>query len=132
MSESSICPFCERIAPVEHRSTSAVSFADHFPLNPGHTLVVPSRHESSVFVLSTAEQGDLWRLVAEVRRDLQDRLSPDGFNIGINDGAAAGQTVDHAHIHVIPRFLNDVPDPRGGVRWVLPDKAAYWTGGSAD
>jgi diadenosine tetraphosphate (Ap4A) HIT family hydrolase len=134
MNESSACPFCERITTgaVEHRSISAAALSDRFPLSPGHTLVVPERHEAAIFALSAEEQADLWRLVAQVRRDLQHRLSPDGFNIGINDGKAAGQTVDHAHVHVIPRFIDDVPDPRGGVRWVLPDKAAYWSGGAAD
>jgi diadenosine tetraphosphate (Ap4A) HIT family hydrolase len=53
-------------------------------------------------------------------------LHPDGFNVGINDGAAAGQTIAHAHIHVIPRRKGDVPDPRGGVRWIIPEKAPYW------
>ena len=68
----------------------------------------------------------MWRLVSEVRADLERRFAPDGFNVGLNAGAAAGQTVDHAHVHVIPRFVGDVPDPRGGVRWVLPGAAAYW------
>ena len=65
-------------------------------------------------------------LVSEVRQHLAEQLSPDGFNIGINDGAAAGQTVMHAHIHVIPRWSKDVADPRGGIRWIIPDKARYW------
>lgn len=68
----------------------------------------------------------MWKLVAEVRSRLTDDLQPDGFNIGLNDGEAAGQTVMHAHIHVIPRWKGDVPDPRGGVRWIIPDKARYW------
>jgi diadenosine tetraphosphate (Ap4A) HIT family hydrolase len=91
-------------------------------------LVVPTRHEGSFFALSREEQDDIWRLVAEVRNDLRDRLSPEGFNVGVNDGTVAGQTVDHAHVHVIPRFTGDVRDPRGGVRWVLPERAAYWHG----
>jgi diadenosine tetraphosphate (Ap4A) HIT family hydrolase len=89
-------------------------------------LVVPARHVADFFALSAEEQADVWRLVAEVRVDLARRFAPDGFNVGLNAGLAAGQTVDHAHIHVIPRFAGDVPDPRGGVRWVLPAKAAYW------
>lgn len=67
-------------------------------------------------------------LVNIVSRELRDRLSPDGFTIGINDGEAAGQTIPHAHVHVIPRFAGDVPDPRGGIRWVIPARAAYWEG----
>lgn len=66
--------------------------------------------------------------MAEVRLDLERRFSPDGFNVGLNAGRAAGQTVEHAHVHVIPRFVGDVPDPRGGVRWVLPESAVYWGG----
>ncbi len=54
--------------------------------------------------------------------------NPDGFNIGINDGEAAGQTVPHLHLHLIPRFTGDVPEPRGGIRWIFPDKADYWSG----
>jgi diadenosine tetraphosphate (Ap4A) HIT family hydrolase len=65
-------------------------------------------------------------LVDTVRSELHDRLSPDGFTIGMNLGEAAGQTVPHAHVHVIPRFVGDVPDPRGGIRWVIPGRAAYW------
>ena len=65
-------------------------------------------------------------LVSDVRQHLAEQLNPNGFNIGVNDGVAAGQTVMHAHIHVIPRWKSDVPDPRGGVRWVIPEKARYW------
>ena len=71
----------------------------------------------------------MWALVAQVRAVLLAELRPDGFNVGLNDGPAAGQTVMHAHVHVIPRRHGDVADPRGGVRWVVPDKAAYWAGG---
>ena len=64
--------------------------------------------------------------MAKVRVKLQSRFNLDGFNVGPNDGQAAGQTVEHAHIHIIPRFDDDVADPRGGIRWVLPKHAAYW------
>ena len=97
-------------------------------MSVGHTLVLPVRHVPDFFALSAEEQADVWRLVAEVRLDLERRLSPDGFNVGLNAGRAAGQTVEHAHVHVIPRFVGDVPDPRGGVRWVLPESAVYWGG----
>ncbi len=95
-------------------------------MSTGHTLVLPVRHVPDFFALSAEEQADVWCLVSEVRADLERRFAPDGFNVGLNAGAAAGQTVDHAHVHVIPRFVGDVPDPRGGVRWVLPAAAAYW------
>ena len=69
----------------------------------------------------------MWEFVARVREDLKIRLRVDAFNIGLNDGRAAGQTVMHAHIHVVPRRDGDVPDPRGGIRWVIPEKADYWS-----
>lgn len=123
------CPFCLRIKgqDVELASAQAVAFADGFPLSPGHTLVVPRRHVANFFELNADEQSDLWRLVADVQRALAERERPHGFNVGLNVGAAAGQTVAHAHVHVIPRYTGDVADPRGGVRWVLPAKAAYWS-----
>jgi len=99
---------------------------DGFPVSEGHTLIVPRRHVASLFDLEAEEIEAIWHLVSEVRRDLAERLSPDGFNVGLNDGEAAGQTVMHAHVHVIPRFAGDVPDPRGGVRYVVPDRARYW------
>jgi diadenosine tetraphosphate (Ap4A) HIT family hydrolase len=122
------CPFCARIAAgdAEERNDSALAFPDGFPLSPGHTLIVPLRHEPDFWQLSGVEQEGMWRLVRQVRERLQRTLSPDGFNVGINAGEAAGQTVPHAHIHLIPRYGGDILDPRGGIRWVLPEKARYW------
>jgi diadenosine tetraphosphate (Ap4A) HIT family hydrolase len=79
-----------------------------------------------LFDLPAAEQLSLWSQVAVVRQLLIEQYNPDGFNVGVNEGLAAGQTVPHAHIHVIPRRHGDVADPRGGVRWVIPAKAQYW------
>jgi diadenosine tetraphosphate (Ap4A) HIT family hydrolase len=128
---SSSCVFCELMGSGEsvRRLGSAAAIPDTFPASSGHTLVVPVRHVADFFALNAEEQADVWSLVAEVRMDLERWLAPDGYNVGLNAGSAAGQTVDHAHIHVIPRFLGDVPDPRGGVRWVLPATAAYWSDG---
>lgn len=124
------CPFCRL---EKHRirleSEFAVAFLDGFPVTQGHTLVVPKQHVASLFELSAEEQASVWALVAQVRASLLADFQPDGFNVGLNDGTAAGQTVMHAHVHVIPRRHEDVADPRGGVRWVVPDKAAYWAGG---
>jgi diadenosine tetraphosphate (Ap4A) HIT family hydrolase len=124
------CPFCR---PDRHRirleSDLAVAFLDRFPLTEGHTLVVPKRHVASLFDIPQDEQAAVWSLVAHVRAQLMAELKPDGFNVGLNDGPAAGQTVAHAHVHVIPRRHGDVADPRGGVRWIIPAKAAYWTEG---
>ena len=96
-----------------------------FPCNPGHTLVVPRRHFASWFDASAEERVALFRIVDEVRRSLDNERHPDGYNIGINVGEAAGQTVMHLHIHVIPRFAGDVDDPAGGVRFVIPARGNY-------
>jgi diadenosine tetraphosphate (Ap4A) HIT family hydrolase len=103
-----------------------VAFLDTTPVAKGHTLVVAKTVTASLFDLPAEVQAELWETVRRVREMLIERFRPDGFNIGVNDGAAAGQTVPHAHIHIIPRFLSDVADPRGGIRWIIPTKARYW------
>ncbi|MEX2526269.1 MAG: HIT family protein [Gemmatimonadota bacterium] len=121
------CPFCSlSLDNVVASSTHSLAIRDAYPVSEGHSLVVPKVHVLSLVHLPGTAQSDLLRLAFKVRQDLQAELSPDGFTIGMNDGEAAGQTVPHAHIHVIPRWVGDVPDPRGGIRWVLPEKAAYW------
>lgn len=121
------CPFCDSDAGRNFLENDfAVAFPDGFPVTEGHTLVVPKRHVASLFDLPEEEQAALWSLVALVRGKLMAELQPDGFNVGLNDGPAAGQTVMHAHVHIIPRRKGDVPDPRGGVRWIMPNKAQYW------
>ena len=126
MSEAS-CPFCalpaERILLL---ADEALVIRDAFPVSPGHTLVIPRRHIGSFFELTDAERACMVELLAKAKAELDLSFQPDGFNIGINDGAAAGQTVPHLHLHLIPRYRGDAPDPRGGVRWVLPAKAKYW------
>ncbi len=121
------CPFC---SPADDRiwweDEIACVLWDAFPISNGHALVIPKQHSASLYDLSEATQVSLWKVVAEVRRRLLNRLDPDGFNVGVNDGLAAGQTVMHVHIHVIPRWENDVSDPRGGIRWIIPNKARYW------
>jgi diadenosine tetraphosphate (Ap4A) HIT family hydrolase len=123
------CPFCERAETkvVIARNELAVAFPDAFPLSKGHTLIVPLRHEADCLRLSADEQQALLSLTRSVRRRLDRKHSPDGYNIGMNVGHAGGQTIDHVHLHVIPRYAGDVPDPRGGIRWVLPAKARYWS-----
>ena len=121
------CPFCSLPAErVIQTSGFAVVIRDSFPVSPGHTLIIPKRHVASFFEATDVERTDLMSLLAAARADLDREFHPSGYNIGINDGAAAGQTVPHLHIHLIPRYDGDRDDPRGGVRWVLPDKAAYW------
>ncbi len=122
------CPFCtlppERI---EFSNLHGMVIRDAFPVSPGHTLVIPRRHVGSFFDIETAERDSLIALLEEAKRRLDKEFKPDGYNIGINDGASAGQTVPHLHIHLIPRYEGDLSDPRGGVRWIIPEKADYWT-----
>jgi diadenosine tetraphosphate (Ap4A) HIT family hydrolase len=121
------CPFCEPVAAeIITRTDMVTVFRDGFPLSQGHTLIVPTRHVGSFFDLNDQEQTAVLSTLRSVKDELVDLYAPDGFNVGFNDGPAAGQTVDHCHVHVIPRYLGDVPDPRGGIRWVVPDKAEYW------
>ena len=122
-----VCPFCNLPQERVHLETEAtLVFFDGYPVTEGHALVIPKRHVASIFELPPEELAVLWSQVATVRKHLTEKYSPDAFNIGVNDGSAAGQTVPHAHIHVIPRRKGDVPDPRGGIRWIIPDKAKYW------
>lgn len=125
------CPFCQRIqaGDVIGGNGTAAALLDGYPLNPGHCLVVPRRHVADYFSLSPDEQADVWHLVAELKDRLDKERAPDGYNIGVNIGPAAGQTVWHAHVHLIPRHAGDVEDPRGGVRWVIASKAPYWRDG---
>ena len=101
---------------------------DGYPVFPGHSLVIPKRHVGSFFKLTEVERAALFALLDRTEELVAEQHRPDGCNIGINDGAAAGQTVPHLHIHLIPRYDGDQPNPRGGVRWVIPEKADYWTG----
>lgn len=121
------CPFCSW--PEDRiwlESEGAIVVPDNYPAAEGHCLVLPRAHVKSLWELSLDDQTEVWDLVAEVRAVLVDRYSPDGFTVGVNDGLAAGQTITHAHVHVIPRHLGDVPDPTGGLRGILPHKARYW------
>ena len=121
------CPFCDMPKEsVVAESRHAVAIRDRYPVSDGHTLVVPKAHAETLFTLSAEIQADIWRLVAKVRNQLQSGFNPHGFNVGLNDGQAAGQTVRHAHVHLIPRYDGDVADPRGGIRRVVPEQAAYW------
>jgi diadenosine tetraphosphate (Ap4A) HIT family hydrolase len=90
-------------------------------------LVVPRRHVASLFDLPAPDLALVWEFVARVRAELMKRFGVESFNIGLNEGRAAGQTVMHAHIRVVPRRDGDVADPRGGIRWVIPERADYWT-----
>ncbi len=122
------CPLCERAAtpPLIAENAVAVAFPDAFPLNPGHCLIVPRRHVDDLFALAEDERASAWELIVPVKRALDAAYRPDGYNIGVNVGAAAGQTIFHVHVHVIPRYVGDVGDARGGIRHIIPDRARYW------
>ena len=124
------CPFC---VPEPSRLLVSeglvLALRDGYPVSRGHSLIVPRRHVGSFRDVSLDEQSAMLAMLQRVRAMLDAELRPDGYNIGINDGAAAGQTVMHVHMHVIPRYRGDRPDPRGGIRWIIPEKADYWSGG---
>ena len=109
------------------RNEWAMVVRDAFPVSPGHTLVIPLRHVGSFFDTTATEREAMLTLLNAAKQQLDAEFSPAGHNIGINDGAAAGQTVGHLHVHLIPRYVGDQADPRGGVRWVIPEKADYWS-----
>lgn len=122
------CPFCTLPASrIVWESPRVLAVRDAYAVTPGHTLVIPKRHIETYFDATPDEQLEVWSAVEEVKRDLDATLEPkpDGYNIGFNAGEAAGQTVMHAHVHVIPRYRGDVEDPRGGVRGVIPERQKY-------
>lgn len=121
------CPFCNLSRNVKLITESATAYAiyDGFPVSMGHSLIIPKKHVSNYFELSFKEQFACWIVVNRVKTILQQKHNPDGFNIGININRDAGQTVEHVHIHLIPRFKGDVENPKGGIRHVIPGKGFY-------
>ena len=101
------------------------SMYDYNPVSRGHCLIVPKRHIESFFELEKHELESMYELIKETRELIKKKYNPDGFNIGVNNGKAAGQTVFHLHIHLIPRYNGDVENPVGGVRNVIPEKGDY-------
>lgn len=119
-----LCPFCNHEASFIETDLVVARF-DNYPVSIGHTLVTTKRHISDYFDASPEEMSALWKVVTEVKHHLDAKHKPAGYNIGINVGKAAGQTVMHLHIHVIPRYEGDMADPAGGVRGVIPNKQKY-------
>ena len=119
------CLFCKDARGVSLNSELAYSARDSYAVSPGHTLVIPRRHVASFFDLTPEEINACMALITEERNLLDEKFKPDGYNIGVNVGPAAGQSILHVHIHVIPRYQGDVENPQGGVRHVIPKKGHY-------
>ncbi len=120
------CPFCN---PEEDRiiwkDEHVYVLRDLYPVSPSHTLIIPLRHFASIFEATEEELRSISRALVFRKEQLERSLAADGYNIGVNEGSAAGQTIHHVHIHLIPRFERDVDDPRGGIRSVIPEKRTY-------
>ena len=118
------CPFC---SPDQIIAENDLTYAiyDRYPVNPGHLLIIVKRHVAGFFETSAAERLAIDKLIVECKNLLDTKYSPDGYNIGINCGSAAGQTIFHVHVHLIPRYFGDLEDPSGGVRGVIPEKRRY-------
>jgi ATP adenylyltransferase len=120
------CPFCKLESSTEYNNTLAFALEDSYPVTKHHTLICPRRHEPSFFQLGAAEHKSCIVLLEQMKvKIIKKDPTVTGFNIGINDGNDAGQTVLHSHIHLIPRRKGDVPDPRGGIRHVIHGKGLY-------
>ncbi|GIV81900.1 MAG: hypothetical protein KatS3mg051_1254 [Anaerolineae bacterium] len=127
LQHSADCPFCAPDPSRELITESATVYAmlDKYPVSPGHALVIPKQHVGDYFDLPERTKAACWAVVDRAKTLVSQRFHPNGFNIGINIGEPAGQTIPHVHIHLIPRYYGDVQNPRGGVRGVIPDKADY-------
>ena len=124
MKNQDSCPFC-RIQDIVLENRLAVAFYDKYPVSPGHLLIIPRRHVADYFDATRDELQAISDLIKQGKVLLDRERQPDGYNIGVNCGEAAGQTVMHLHIHLIPRYLGDLENPRGGVRGVIPDRRIY-------
>lgn len=119
------CLFCKDAKGKSLDHELAYSARDSYAVSPGHTLVMPKRHVASFFELTPEEVQACMDLIAEERKLIDEEFKPDGYNIGVNVGPAAGQSIFHVHIHIIPRYEGDVENPQGGVRHVIPKNAHY-------
>ena len=118
------CPFC-RYDELEIENELAFALFDSNPTSPGHALIVPKRHVAAYFDTTAEEKVAIWSLADEMKTLIEQQHQPDGYNLGVNIGEFAGQSVPHVHIHLIPRYQGDVENPRGGVRGVIPHKQKY-------
>ncbi|OIR15399.1 AP-4-A phosphorylase [mine drainage metagenome] len=118
------CPFCLPDGILFGNKLAYVK-SDKFPVSPGHLLIIPKRHVADFFLTSEAEKVALLSLLDEAKHYLDGKHAPAGYNVGVNVGEVAGQTIPHVHLHLIPRYQNDMENPRGGVRGVIPSKQSY-------
>ena len=118
------CPFCGE-PEIIIENESAFVHPDTYPVSPGHCLIIPRRHIAGYFEATAGEKLAIWQLLDEVKPIIDRKYGPDGYNVGVNIGSAAGQSIPHLHIHVIPRYAGDVENPQGGVRGVIPHKQKY-------
>jgi diadenosine tetraphosphate (Ap4A) HIT family hydrolase len=123
--KESECVFCVPKKEIILETALTYAVFDKFPVNRGHTLIIPKSHKSNYFDLGLNEQISLNLVINRIKMVIDEKFNPDGYNIGINIGEYAGQTIDHVHVHLIPRYKNDVKNPIGGVRNVIPDKGDY-------
>ena len=120
------CPFCNPISDeIVAKNDLCYARWDRYPVSKGHLLVIPFRHTADYFSLTVEEKRAVLTLIDECKEMIEENFTPAGYNIGFNVGEAAGQTVMHCHCHMIPRYVGDVPNPRGGVRGVVPRKRRY-------
>ena len=118
------CLFCNAESAILKNDHAFVRF-DDFPANPGHCLIIPFRHFASFFEASAEERAAIFSIIDAAREIVDERFQPGGYNIGVNVGPIAGQTVMHLHVHLIPRYAGDVENPKGGVRGVIPSRQRY-------
>lgn len=118
------CPFCTDAGAILANELAYVR-PDKYPASPGHLLIIPRRHVADFFDTTTEERQAMLALADQARAWIESRHAPNGYNLGVNVGAAAGQTVFHVHLHLIPRYFGDAERPRGGVRAVIPGKQDY-------
>lgn len=118
------CVFCENPKIILENELAFARW-DEFPVNKGHVLFIPKRHVKDFFEATEEERIALFSLIDEMKKKIDEKYSPDGYNIGMNCGEPAGQTVMHLHIHLIPRYIGDIENPRGGVRGIIPSKKEY-------
>ncbi|MDY0209149.1 MAG: HIT family protein [Bacilli bacterium] len=122
-----MCVFCDKIKCGDYfyENDKVVALYDAYPVSKGHCLIVPKRHFDSYFYATEGEIRAIYKAIKVVRKITDERYQPDGYNIGVNIGEVAGQSVQHMHVHIIPRYVNDMQDPKGGVRGVIPNKQKY-------